>query len=147
MEYGRMKVAYFAAFIFFCCVLGGCSYSFCGFRIKAQEELTFTCEEGLDQEQSVLEIPDVVEEQSVPKIPDIIQEPTGSEAEVSGKVNLNTASLEELMMLRGIGETRARAIMDYRAQNGVFAEIEDIMRIPGIKEGIFSKIKDQITVH
>lgn len=65
---------------------------------------------------------------------------------VEEKVNLNTAGKEELMTLNGIGETRAEAIIAYREQNGPFQRTEDIMQIPGIKEGIFSKIKEQITV-
>ena len=62
------------------------------------------------------------------------------------RVDLNTAGLEELQTLTGIGQTRARAILEYRNQYGPFAQPEDIMQVPGIKEGIFSKIKDQITV-
>lgn len=69
-----------------------------------------------------------------------------SEAAPDGRVNLNEAGLEELMTLSGIGETRARAIIDYRSTQGAFTCIEDIMKISGIKEGIFEKIKDQIKV-
>ena len=61
-------------------------------------------------------------------------------------MDLNTAGLEELMTLNGIGQTRAQAIIDYRTRQGAFTKIEDIMQIPGIKEGIFSKIKDEIVV-
>ena len=64
----------------------------------------------------------------------------------SGLVNLNTAAKEELMTLPGIGESKAQSIMDYRQETGSFARIEDIMNISGIKEGVFNKIKDQITV-
>lgn len=61
-------------------------------------------------------------------------------------VNLNTASKEQLMTLSGIGETRADAIIAYREANGNFKKIEDIMKVSGIKEGAFEKVKDQITV-
>lgn len=54
--------------------------------------------------------------------------------------------LEELMTLKGVGESRARAIIEYREQQGAFETPEDIMNISGIKEGVFSKIKDQIAV-
>lgn len=64
----------------------------------------------------------------------------------SGKVNINTAGKEELMTLSGVGESRADAIIDYRTENGRFASIEEIMNISGIKEGLFGKIKDKITV-
>ena len=64
----------------------------------------------------------------------------------TGRVNINTATLEELTTLPGIGDTRARAIIDYREQNGAFGNIEDIMQVTGIKEKSFSKIKDSICV-
>lgn len=64
----------------------------------------------------------------------------------SDKVNINTASAEELMTLSGIGESKAAQIVSYRESNGAFQKIEDIMKISGIKEGVFSKIKDYITV-
>ncbi len=64
----------------------------------------------------------------------------------NGLVNLNTADVAALMTLPGIGESRAKAIISYREQHGAFVKIEDIMKISGIKEAAFSKIKDKITV-
>ena len=61
-------------------------------------------------------------------------------------VNLNTASKEELMTLPGVGESKALKIITYREENGGFNAIEDIMNITGIKEKMFDKIKDHITV-
>ena len=63
-----------------------------------------------------------------------------------GKVNLNTASLQELMTLSGIGQSRAEAILKYREKNGGFKSIEEIQKVEGIKEGVFEKIKDDIIV-
>lgn len=63
-----------------------------------------------------------------------------------GRVNLNTASKERLMTLSGIGEARAEAILAYREEFGAFETIEDIMKVSGIKESAFQKIKDDITV-
>lgn len=63
-----------------------------------------------------------------------------------GRVNINTASKEELMTLTGIGEAKADSIIAYRETQGGFQSIEDIMQIEGIKEGVFRKIEDQITV-
>lgn len=75
---------------------------------------------------------------------EVQQEPfSGQEA---GKVNLNTASKERLMTLTGIGEARAEAILAYRQEAGPFLAIEDIMKVSGIKEAAFQKIKDDITV-
>lgn len=61
-------------------------------------------------------------------------------------VNINTASLEELMTLKGIGASRAEDIVRYRQEAGGFTKIEDIMKVPGIKDAAFQKIKDNITV-
>lgn len=68
------------------------------------------------------------------------------EGKTSDKVNINTASKEELMTLTGVGEAKANAIILYREKNGRFEKIEDIMKISGIKEGMFAKIEDSITV-
>ena len=61
-------------------------------------------------------------------------------------VNINTASLEELMTLKGIGSSRAEDIIRYREEAGGFTKIEDIMKVPGIKNTAFQKIKENITV-
>lgn len=63
------------------------------------------------------------------------------------KVNINTASLEELDALPGIGASKAGDIVAYRKTHGNFSSIEDLMNIPGIKSGIFDKIKDFVTVN
>ena len=65
--------------------------------------------------------------------------------EVSGLLNINTATKEQLMTLTGIGESKAIAIIDYRNKTP-FNKIEDIMNISGIGESAFAKIKDSITV-
>ena len=64
----------------------------------------------------------------------------------SGLVNLNTAGKEALMTLSGIGESKAEDIIRYREESGGFKKIEDIMKVPGIKNAGFQKIKDRITV-
>lgn len=63
-----------------------------------------------------------------------------------GKININTAGKEELMKLTGIGEAKAQSIIDYREEHGRFQSIEELMQIEGIKEGVFNKIKDNITI-
>ena len=62
------------------------------------------------------------------------------------KININTATAEELDRLPGIGPAKAKAIIDYRTQNGDFKTIEDIQKVKGIKAGEFSKIADSIKV-
>ena len=60
----------------------------------------------------------------------------------TGPVNLNTASKEQLEALPGIGPTKAQAIIDGRP----YQKTEDIMKVKGIKQGTYNKIKDKITV-
>lgn len=75
-----------------------------------------------------------------------ISEMEESQSKQSGKVNINNASKEELMTLPGVGEAKAESIIKYRKEKGTFRKIEDIMQISGIKEGLFEKIKDLITI-
>ena len=77
---------------------------------------------------------------------DTAQINTGDVKVTDTKININTASKEELLSLKGIGDSRAEDIINYRTENGKFAAIEDIMKVPGIKQGAFNKIKDNIKV-
>lgn len=61
-------------------------------------------------------------------------------------LNINKATLEELMTLEGIGESKAKNIIEYRTKNGEFKSIEDLMKVNGIGEALYSKIKDNIKV-
>lgn len=65
---------------------------------------------------------------------------------VSEKVNINTANLEQLQTLSGVGASKAQAILEYREENGNFTKIEDIMKVSGIGNSVYEKIKDSITV-
>ncbi len=86
----------------------------------------------------------------------MIRIPSSSEAAVGGVseafwqadglLNLNTATIDELMALPGIGEAKAKSILAYREKNGGFSAVEDIMNVEGIKEGVYQRIKDSITV-
>lgn len=64
----------------------------------------------------------------------------------SGRVNLNTADVTQLMTIPGIGQTRAEAILSYREEHGPFSKPEDIMKVSGIKNALFEKMKDYITI-
>lgn len=85
-------------------------------------------------------------EQLNPTLPDGQQGQAQSGLE-DGKVNLNTATAEDLQTLPGIGQSKADIIISYREEYGPFESIEGLMDIPGIKEGVFSKIKDHIKVN
>ena len=83
-----------------------------------------------------------IEEAAEQKENTISKESTSSQI-----VNINTASKEELMTLSGIGSSKALAIISYRQELGEFSCIEDIMKVEGIKDAVFQKIKDEIVVN
>lgn len=66
--------------------------------------------------------------------------------DATGLVNINTASASELQTLSGIGPSMAQSIIDERTQNGAFTSVDDLMRVSGIGEKKFAKIKDCICV-
>lgn len=63
-----------------------------------------------------------------------------------GRLDLNTATAAELMTLPGIGETKAKSILQYREESGGFSSVEDIMNVDGIKEGVYHQIRDRVKV-
>lgn len=96
-------------------------------------------------------VPSEAEDVPVPRT--IVSNPTTSPAIVSasdspavGLININTATIEELDALPGIGPSTAQKIIEHRESAGPFAAIENIMDVAGIGEAKFAKIKDQITV-
>ncbi|CDE95069.1 putative ComE operon protein 1 [Clostridium sp. CAG:914] len=64
---------------------------------------------------------------------------------VNNIININTATLEELMSINGLGEAKAKAIIKYREENGYFKIIDDLLNVSGIGEALFEKIKEYIT--
>ena len=103
-------------------------------KIKDGEQIYFpTLAEGLVSERLVSEA-----EKTVPG--------AAGGKEEGAAVNLNTADVAALCTLTGIGEARARDIIRYREQNGRFERREDIMKVSGIKESTYEKIKEQISV-
>lgn len=63
----------------------------------------------------------------------------------TGKININTATKEELMTLTGIGESKAKDIISYREKNGAFKSVEEIKNVSGIGETLYAQIKEAIT--
>ena len=61
-------------------------------------------------------------------------------------VNINTATKDELVSVKGIGEKRAQAIVDYRTKNGQFKSVDELEKVPGIGPGIMKQIKSQVSV-
>ena len=64
---------------------------------------------------------------------------------VNKTININTATLEELMSINGLGEAKAKAIIKYREEHGYFKIIDDLLNVSGIGEALFEKIKEYIT--
>ena len=134
-----------------CAALAGCGMSFCGFSPQDKDEMVFACEE-YDSTRPELSDGDADGTLSSQEQDEGNLSGAGTdtqpekESRAEELIDINAAGAEELMTLNGIGETRAAAIIEFREQNGPFVSIEEIMLIPGIKEGIFSKIQDQIVV-
>ncbi|HOV47773.1 MAG TPA: helix-hairpin-helix domain-containing protein [Anaerolineae bacterium] len=72
--------------------------------------------------------------------------PTSEAASPEARVNLNTATLAELLTLPGIGETRAQAILAYRAEHGPFTRIEELQNVSGIGPATYEKLAPYVTV-
>ena len=107
-----------------------------------------------DADQSSLNLASVVSDGQQIRVLSITEAVSGSieatgeasTSQTSGKVNINTATLEELETLDGIGPSTAQKIIDYRTQNGYFSAIDDITNVAGIGEKKFAAIKDDIVV-
>lgn len=67
-------------------------------------------------------------------------------ASISEKININTASLEDLDKLSGVGPATAQKIIDYRSQNGGFKSIEEVKEVSGIGDVKYSQMKDDISI-
>ncbi|TDB50844.1 MULTISPECIES: helix-hairpin-helix domain-containing protein [Bacillaceae] len=92
-------------------------------------------------DEMVIYIPAIGEEPVVP------MSTVGSMDQNKSAVNLNTATLEELQTLNGIGPSKAQAILTYREENGPFKTLEDILQVAGIGEKSLEKIKTEISIN
>lgn len=109
---------------------------------EAVEQAGGFCENAASQQVNQAQ---VLEDEMKIYIP-TLEEVELSKTQDSGKINLNTATKDQLMTLPGVGESKANSIIEYREENGGFQKIEDIMEISGIKEGLFAQIKDYIVI-
>ena len=75
---------------------------------------------------------------------DVIYVPEKKDEEEKSRISINTAGIEELCTLKGIGPSTAERIIAFREENGLFQSIEDLMRVKGIGESRFEKIRDDI---
>ena len=70
----------------------------------------------------------------------------GVQGAAGAKINLNLADKKVLMTLQGIGEAKAEAILAYRQEKGGFSSVEELMQVEGIKDKLYEKLKDKVTV-
>ena len=91
------------------------------------------------EDQMVIVVPKVGEEAE-----EISAGVTSKEATKEGKVNINTATVEELKTLKGVGEKKAEAIIEYRKKNGSFQTKEDLMKVRGIGKKLFESFQERI---
>lgn len=91
------------------------------------------------EDQMVIVVPKVGEEAE-----EIPAGETRKEATKEGKVNINTATVEELKILKGVGEKKAEAIIEYRKKNGSFKTKEDLMKVRGIGKKLFDSFQERI---
>lgn len=137
--------------MFFTVILCSVLMVYVNFRdVLQKEKVRVVCESGsfLDGVSEQYPWLNIVPTESVGKvhIVESVDSESSSAPPVSEKININTASSEELQTLNGIGETKAAAIIQYRAENGGFNSIEEICRVKGIGDATFNKIRDRITV-
>jgi competence protein ComEA len=93
-------------------------------------------------------IPTKDEVKEIPAVTDLLIDEGNKENSSSSKmmININLADAAKLMELPGVGEAKAASIIEYRTTNGSFQTIEELMKIPGIKEGLFNKVSPFISV-
>lgn len=98
-----------------------------------------------------------VEDQMLIYVPNVGEQPSqatslmtaGSSSngvEGEGKININSASEDELQTISGIGPAKAKAIIQYRTEKGSFSNVEELKEISGIGDKTFEKLKDQVTI-
>lgn len=83
---------------------------------------------------------------TVEKTTTVTEETVKESSENTRMININTASINELTTLPGIGEVKARAIVDYRENHGPFKSVEELMMVSGIGEKIYEKLREKICV-
>ena len=146
-----------------CGSLSGCGLSFCGIPLGKREPLTFVCGEknvemqadeeadgGKLSEQDGTEVQMTDASETVrdgTASADTSVTSTQSDTSYSdGKVNINTASKEELIGLNGIGEVLADRIIEYREANGGYKDVRELTNVKGIGEKLLEKLLPYVTV-
>lgn len=101
-----------------------------------------------DADLTTINLSQKLKDQMLIVIPKVGEKVASNSSSNSNKntININLATKEDLMKITGVGETKAKAIIDYRENKGEFKKKEDITKVKGIGKGTFEKIKDEIDV-
>ncbi|MEH6941182.1 helix-hairpin-helix domain-containing protein [Bacillus sp. JJ722] len=97
------------------------------------------------EDQMLIYVPNVGEQPPQAMSPMSV-ESSSNEASGEGKININTASEDELQTIPGIGPAKAKAIIQYRTEKGSFSNVDELKEISGIGDKTFEKLKDQVTI-
>lgn len=114
--------------------------------IYTKEEIQHYNESKIKTEYVYIEVnncPDPINDSCVKEYE---EEKTNNNEKSNNIVNINNATIEELTTLSGIGESKAKLIIEYREQNGLFKSVEELSNVKGIGESLIEKIKDNITI-
>lgn len=114
--------------------------------IYTKEEIQHYNESKIKTEYVYIEVnncPDPINDSCVKEYE---EEKTDNNEKSNNIVNINNATIEELTTLSGIGESKAKLIIEYREQNGLFKSVEELSNVKGIGESLIEKIKDNITI-
>ena len=112
------------------------------YELPAYSSVEDLLELGIPKEEADLS---TLNEQTILKDKDKLIIPKAN-TESRKRISLNTATIEELILLPGIGESTAQKIIDYRNENGYFQTIEEIMDVKGIGKAKYEKMKDYISL-
>ncbi len=116
-------------------------------KVEALENRISDLENRIDQSTKINTTTTVVQAENQATAPAVAGTSSQSSPTITGKVNINTATAAELDTLPGVGPATAQKIISYRQSSGGFKKIEDIMKVSGIKQATFNKLKDKITVN
>ncbi len=111
-----------------------------GMTAEADSQYVNLAQEAQDGSQIYIPSHEEVEQGSLPA------EESAAQSADDSRVNINTATVDELKTLPGIGDIKAEAIISYRESAGGFSSIEEIMHVAGIKKNSYEKIKEMIKV-
>lgn len=96
------------------------------------------------EDQMVVNVPKIGEEKGQEVTITNAKDTSGNQGAKDSKVNINTATIEQLMTLKGVGQKKAEAIIEYRKKNGSFKSKEELMKVRGIGKKMFETFQERV---